>query len=269
MINGSRSFGEGYDILLKKIRARYGDPRSSASSRSRDDNSMFSETHEPTGEAYWEIQRQVRIILDDVFAPLKRLSAPNSSSIKGVRKFVEFYCAVDRAEQRLIEGTIEAIAGAHPDYLVINHDKRLPITEEAYRFTQDNARIDLRSVRMHYAGNKRHDYVPSALFVNVKTKTAYLVDYKRNRTDEELEKCRLDMQCAGLLLPYWLYDRCNGLHIRKTITSIVTDSSRYGRSDYREDKLSQLDHVLYVRGAEIMMEEVRTQFAASVKVLER
>jgi hypothetical protein len=197
------------------------------------------------------------------------LSAPKSSNIEAVGQSVLFYDVVDRAEQRLIEGTMEAIAGAHPDYVIINNDKRIPITEEAYRFTEDNARIDLSGVRMHYAGKKRHDYEPSALFVNVKSKTAYLVDYRRIRSDEELKKCRADLQSAGLVIPYWLHDRCHGLHIRKTSISIVTDNSRYARSEYLEEKLRHLDHVLYVRGAELMMEEVRTQFAASVKVLTR
>lgn len=269
MNNGSRSFDEGYSLLLKKIRARYGDPGGGKTGGSNNVQRTNSENHEPSFIEYEGVQHRFRALLDETVGYVKRMSAPKITSVEAIRQSIVFYCAVDRAEQRLIEGAIEAIAGAHPDLFVIKDNKNIPITEEAYRFTRDNARQNLDGIRLRYAGKKHHDYVPSALFVKVKSNTAFLVDYKRLRSEAEFEMCKLDMRSAELLLPHWLYDMFNGLHVSKVITSIVSDKRSRDYVAYPEEKLCHLDDIIFVRGAEFLIEEVRIQFAASVKVLAR
>lgn len=189
----------------------------------------------------------------------------NPSKAGDLQRSIAFYSAVERAEQQLIERAIEVIVGVHPALIIITKNKQIPITDAAQKFAEDNASIKLEGIRLRYDGRKKHYYEPSAIFIHSTTGTAHLVDYKHSRTEVERKRLKLNMDSASLILPNWLLDECDGLHINKVMQLVVNGGPSGDYVNTTEWNLSDLDDVVMVKGAAKLVKQLRNDFYASVR----
>jgi hypothetical protein len=221
--------------------------------------------HELSFFNYEAIQQQFRHLLDAASRSLAPFGDGNPSNAGDVQQSIAFYSAVERAEQHLIERAIEVIASVHPILVVITQNKQIPVTEVAQKFAEDNANIKLEGLRLRYDGPKKHYYVPSAIFSHSATGTAYLVDYKHSRTEAQRQRLKLNLDSASLILPNWLRDECDGLHINKVKQLVVNGGPSGDYVNTAEWSLSDLDDVVTVKGAAKLVKQLRNDFDASVR----
>jgi hypothetical protein len=253
-----RDFIDGIHIKSKRHRCSQNGP-------SHDSAAAQDENHELSYFNYEAIQQQFGHLLNETNRSLNHLGYAKSSNADDVQQSIAFYSAVERAEQNLIERAIEVIASVHPEFVVITRNKQMPITEAAMRFAEDNERIKLEGVRLRYDGPKKHYFVPSAIFVHSPTGKAYLVDYKHSRTEAERQRLKLDMDSTSLILPNWLRDECDGLHVNK-VTQLVVNGGPSGDYVNSADwNLSDLDDVVMVKGAAKLVKRLQNDFRALVQ----
>lgn len=259
MNTGNRSSFERYRDFIDGIHIKSNARTGANQSQAPNGSPIPEQYHELSFFNYETIQQQFRILLDEARRSIAPFGDGNPSNAGDLQRSIAFYSEAERAEQQLIERAIEVIAGVHPALEVITKNKQIPITDTAQKFAEDNAGIKLEGVRLRYDGRKKHYYEPSAIFIHSATGTAYLVDYKHNRTGAERQRLKLDLDIASLILPNWLRDERDGLHINKVMQMVVNDQPSGDYVNTTEWNLSDLGDVVMVKGAAKLVEELRAK----------
>jgi hypothetical protein len=267
MNTGNRSCFERYRDFIDGIHIKSNGHTGSNQSHASNGLPVPEQYHELSFFNYEAIQQQFRRLLDEARRSLASFGDFNSSNRGDLQQSIAFYLAVERAEQQLIERAIEVIAGVHPALVMITRNKQIPITDAAQKFAEDNASIKLEGVRLCYDGRKKHYFEPSAVFTHSATSTAYLVDYKQSRTEVERKRLKLNMDSASLILPNWLRDECDGLHINKVMQLVVNGGPSGDYVNTTEWNLSDLDDVVMVKGAAKLVTQLRNDFRKPVSNL--
>jgi hypothetical protein len=265
MNTGNRSSFERYSDFIDGIHIKSKRNHCSQNGPSHDSVAALDENHELSFFNYEAIQQQFRHLLDEASRSLAPFGEDKSKGAGAQQHAIAFYSAVERAEQHLIERAIEVIASVHPKFVVITQNKQIPITHVAQKFAEDNASMKLEGVRLRYDGPKKHYYVPSAIFVHSTTGKAYLVDYKHSRTEAERQRLKLDMDSTSLILPNWLRDECDCLHVKKIVQLVVNDQPSGDYVNITEWNLSDLDDVVMVKGAAKLVKRLQNDFRALVQ----
>jgi hypothetical protein len=265
MNTGNRSCFERYRDFIDGIHIKSNGRTGSNQSHASNGSPVPEQYHELSFFNYEAIQQKFRHLLDEASGSIAPFGNVNSSNAGDLQQSIAFYSAVERAEQQLIERAIEVIAGIHPALVMITKNKQIPITDTAQKFAEDNASIKLEGIRLRYDGRKKHYYEPSAIFIHSTTGTAHLVDYKHSRTEVERKRLKLNMDSASLILPNWLLDECDGLHINKVMQLVVNGGPSGDYVNTTEWNLSDLDDVVMVKGAAKLVKQLRNDFYASVR----
>lgn len=265
MNTGNRSCFERYRDFIDGIHIKSNGRTGSNQSHASNGSPVPEQYHELSFFNYEAIQQKFRHLLDEASRSLRPFGEGNSSNAGDLQRSIAFYSAVERAEQQLIERAIEVVVGVHPVLVVITQNKQIPITDAAQKFVEDNASIKLEGVKLRYDGRKKHYYEPSAIFTHSTTGTAYLVDYKHSRTEAERQRLKLDMDSASLILPNWLRDECDGLHINNVMQLVVNGGPSGDYVNTTEWNLSDLDDIVMVKGAAKLVKQLRNDFYASVR----
>ena len=264
MNTGNRSSFERYRDFIDGIHIKSNGRTGANQSQASNGPTAPEQYHELSFFNFEAIQQKFRHLLDEASRSLVPFGNVNSSNAGDLQQSIAFYSAVERAEQQLIERAIEVIAGVHPALEVITKNKQIPITDTAQKFAEDNAGIKLEGVRLGYDGRKKHYYEPSSIFIHSATGTAYLVDYKHSRTEAERQRLKLDLASASLILPNWLRDECDSLHINKVMQLVVNGGPSGDYVNTTEWNLSDLDDVVMVKGAAKLVTQLRNVFHALV-----
>jgi hypothetical protein len=265
MNTGNRSSFERYRDFIDGIHIKSNGRTGANQSEASNGPTATEQYHEPSFFNYEAIQQQFRHLLDEASRSLTPFGNGYPSNADDLQHSIAFYSDVERAEQQLIERAIEVVAGVHPALVMITKNKQIPITDAAQKFVEDNTGIKLDGVKLRYDGRKKHYYEPSAIFIHLTTGTAYLVDYKHSRTEVERQRLKLDMDSASLILPNWLRDECDGMRINKVMQLVVNGGPSGDYVNTTEWNLSDLDDVVMVKGAAMLVKQLRTDFYASVR----
>ena len=174
-------------------------------------------------------------------------------------------------EGKLLEQAMIRVAQVNPDLVVLWQSIRLPIVPAALDALSGNPWSSLEGIIFDADTKTRQSYTPDLIVVNKRHRSAFIIDLKRSLASYgdtgRLEELKLKMMAAALVLPDWLYKEHKRIMVDSVGIAIVDGASRPSDHDAGIWGLSEIDDLLEIDGAAVVMAELRAMFGKRVQAV--
>ncbi|MBL0370890.1 hypothetical protein JJB09_02505 [Rhizobium sp. KVB221] len=170
------------------------------------------------------------------------------------------------AEGQLLEQAITVLASANPDVSVFA-DCRLPLDPDFVERIRTMPTELIGKLKAAASGQTRHHYRPDLLVINGEKGTAHLIDIKRSLDSYDavrIAHLRRRMLAAGISLPDLLGQAGSQVVLRDIRIAVVNIEGVRPDIDRGIWSLAELDHLIGVPDAAVMIVAIRKTFARRV-----